>query len=317
MTFQRQVNQFPGVAAEGDFADANVRVSVLGVPGGWIADGIEVLAGLSIDRRPIVGRIAWANFANGQATSRFLGEAGFKAGFVHRVQQGVIQQFLADQVMYLEPGLIMTLFSQGSFWASFPLGASVGQAVFANFLDGSLYAAAAGTSVQTFAGTAALAANGQLTVSAVSSGTVRVGAVVSGANIPAGVAILSQLSGTAGGTGVYLTTGTVVGASAAVTMAESFQTEFKMDSLVEADCSFTASISAVGLMTVTAVASGALTVGKIITGAGVPRNTRITGFRTGTGGTGTYQLNMPVGPAVASGPLLAATGKLGKISTWS
>jgi hypothetical protein len=53
--------------------------------------------------------------------------------------------------------------------------------------------------------------------------------------------------------------------------------------------SFTASI-ATTVLTVTAVASGALAVGQLITGAGVAPGTFITALGTGTGGTGTYTL---------------------------
>lgn len=54
--------------------------------------------------------------------------------------------------------------------------------------------------------------------------------------------------------------------------------------------SVTGSISGTTL-TVTAVASGSLTVGTPITGAGVASNTLITALLTGTGGTGTYTVN--------------------------
>lgn len=52
----------------------------------------------------------------------------------------------------------------------------------------------------------------------------------------------------------------------------------------------TASI-ATTTMTVTAVASGVLAVGATLTGTGVTAGTRITGFLTGTGGTGTYSVS--------------------------
>jgi len=57
-----------------------------------------------------------------------------------------------------------------------------------------------------------------------------------------------------------------------------------------AGASFTASISTT-VLTVSAVGSGKLQVGQIITGAGVAANTMIVSLGTGTGGTGTYNLN--------------------------
>jgi hypothetical protein len=54
---------------------------------------------------------------------------------------------------------------------------------------------------------------------------------------------------------------------------------------------FTASISGT-TMTVSAVASGTVLVGGVITGTGVTAGTRIVGYGTGTGGTGTYTVDI-------------------------
>jgi len=56
------------------------------------------------------------------------------------------------------------------------------------------------------------------------------------------------------------------------------------------EASFTGSISGTTL-TVSAVGSGALGIGSVVTGAGVTGGTTITAFGTGTGGTGTYTVN--------------------------
>lgn len=61
-------------------------------------------------------------------------------------------------------------------------------------------------------------------------------------------------------------------------------------------------------LTVTAVTSGILSVGQIITGTGVKDLTRITALATGTGGIGTYTLSTPIsatGQTVASTTLTA------------
>lgn len=67
--------------------------------------------------------------------------------------------------------------------------------------------------------------------------------------------------------------------------------------------SFTGSISGTTL-TVTAVSSGFLMVGDTITGTGITANTVITGFGSGTGGTGTYTVNnsQTVGSEAMTGP---------------
>ena len=48
-----------------------------------------------------------------------------------------------------------------------------------------------------------------------------------------------------------------------------------------------------GVMSVTGVTSGALAVGNSVTGTGVAADTLITGFGTGSGGTGTYAVSVP------------------------
>ena len=66
---------------------------------------------------------------------------------------------------------------------------------------------------------------------------------------------------------------------------------------------FTGSIAA-NTLTVTAVTSGILSVGQVITGTGVKDLTRITALGTGTGGTGTYTLSTPIS---AAGQTVAST----------
>lgn len=62
---------------------------------------------------------------------------------------------------------------------------------------------------------------------------------------------------------------------------------------------YTASIAVTtGVMNVTAVSSGTLSVGQTVVGAGVPAGTRITSLGTGSGGAGTYNTNCVI--AVAS-----------------
>ena len=71
------------------------------------------------------------------------------------------------------------------------------------------------------------------------------------------------------------------------------------------NAAFTASV-ATNVMTVTAVASGTLAVGQLIQGVGIPANTYIQSLGTGTGGTGTYNLNTTPG-TVTSGALTATS----------
>lgn len=312
MGFQAQVNQQPAVGIRGDFADAGLRTSLL--------FGGAGLVSAPSPRSPIVGNFAWGDLASGRVYGRHYGESSVRIGYLHREQQGIIVPFLSDSQLTLESGLILTLMTNGTFWAWFGTTALVGQSVFANYLDGSMYAATTGTSTQTASVTASFASTGVMTVTAVANGTLRVGALLTGGNIPAGtqIAILSLGTG-AGGTGTYNTTATsVITSAAAVLATESVQTNFKVMSPADADASVTGSIAITGVLTVSAVASGVLAQGQELIGTGIPRATRILGQITGTAGsTGTYRTNLQVGPVVASTAIIASTGMLGKISSWS
>ena len=68
------------------------------------------------------------------------------------------------------------------------------------------------------------------------------------------------------------------------------------------DVSFTGSISG-AVLTASAVASGALSVGQTVYGASVAAGTTITALGSGTGGPGTYTVSAP--QSVSSGPLHA------------
>ncbi len=244
MGFQKTVNNQPGVGQAGDFSDANIRSVVLAGPGGFIAGPVP--------RGPLVGHFAWGNqnpplidvgnldvhgnpgtgVAEGQmAFSNYQGEAGTEIGFVSRAGNAVIIVNYLDVVSeYIQPGLIVSLFNTGGFWALFAAGATPGQKVFALYADGSCVAAATGTSTQVASVTASLANTGVLTVSAVGSGTVNIGDVATDA---AGnsYAITKQITGTVGGAGTYQTSLTgVTQSSGTVTTADRVETAYYVDS---------------------------------------------------------------------------------------
>lgn len=224
MGFQTQVNRQPGVGQAGDFADANLRSVVLSGPGGFIA--------AAIPRGPIVGHFAWGDQRDsgdgeGQtAFSNYRGELTAEVGFVHRETQAIIVDFLADSTEYIQPGLIVTLYNEGGYWAKFAAGATPGQKVFAKYIDGEPVAGTAGDTTQTASFTGVLANTGVLTVSAV-TGALHVGDV----DLVNGYSILAQLSGTAGGAGTYQTSllATTIG-SVAMTVNDRIETAYYVDS---------------------------------------------------------------------------------------
>ena len=104
-----------------------------------------------------------------------------------------------------------------------------------------------------------------MTVTSVTYGPIRVGQTLTGNNIPFNTTVVSQLSGTTGLTGTY----TVSTSSGVVTASITGTT-----------------------MTVTAVSAGELRAGQTITGTGISVGTIISGYGTGTGGAGTYTVNI-------------------------
>jgi hypothetical protein len=317
--FQNRISDQPAPAVKGDFADANVRANVLAGAGALVALGQQTVGASVVNRYPIVGNFAWGNQVTGFASSRYFGETVAKIGFVHRENQAVIVPFLAEQEMFLEAGLGVTLMNQGSFWAQFAAAAVVGQKVFANYLDGSVYSAAAGTStaVASLMTGAIVGVTGVLTISAI-TGTLSVGTVLSGGDVPAGVAIVAQLSGTIGGAGTYQTTATAdVADLTGAIGANSVETGYRVDSAAPVNAAFTADLAATGVLTVSAVASGALDAGQRVTAAGMPLGVKIVGQLTGSAGdTGTYQTNQ-YGLVLTSRAMVGSHGHLAKISTWS
>lgn len=137
---------------------------------------------------------------------------------------------------------------------------------------------------------------GVLTVSAVTSGIIKIGTEVFGPSVPAGTTVTAFGTGS-GGVGTY----TVSPALGSPVSAETM-TQAKVRGIIFlAGAAFTASIGSDGVtMTVTAVASGVLMVGLKVVGTGIPDGCRIAEFGTGTGGTGTYKLSFSVGGALSS-----------------
>jgi hypothetical protein len=269
MGFPKQVNVQPAAAVAGDFCDTNPRFTVDAGPGGLVSGP----NGLTI------GRFAWlsasaidTNGAPAIANSNGIGPVG---GFVPRTQQGLITTYLADSAMTVPAGFGVTLMSGGGFWAKNEgtTEAVPGQNAYAAYANGAASFAAANTpgtasvtgsiAASTASVTGSIAGD-VLTVTAVSSGTLVPGGILSGTNVATGTQIVSQLTGTAGGVGTYavnIPEQTV----ASTTISETY-----------------------GTLTVTAVSSGALGIGDVLSGTNVTTGTAITALGTGTGGIGTY-----------------------------
>lgn len=295
--WQQQVQVQPAFAVAGDFSTMNPYFTFAAGPGGLVAgtSGVQV------------GKFAWVvPPLDSDGTPSIANNFGFGpvSGFVHREQQGLITTFLAFASMVVPQGMQVTLLAGGDFWVvnggtTQALPAGPGQAAmkaYAKFTDGSVAFAATGSPPAAASVTAAIAAStfsvtgsiggasgNVLTVTAVSSGTIVNGATISGTGIATGTQIVSQISGTAGGIGTYFV------------------------SIPEQTAASTTVSGTYGTMTVSAVGSGAITLGDSLTGGGgggITSATQVTQFGTGTGGTGTYFVNNNA--VISSGTITAA-----------
>lgn len=316
MPFQTTVRIQPSPAVEGDFASADPWASVIAGPGALVAGPL----GLT------VARFAWID-----STGTFAANSGTgaPAGFVHRgSNMALITQFLAETSMLVPAGMGVTLHSAGVFWAR-NAGANVtaiNQKVYATFGTGQITTGPTATPPVGAAVTGAIApataavtgsivpgtqgppgsesaSYGLLTVTAVTSGAVVVGEGLTGTGVVAGTVVTGQVSGTVGGIGVY-----------AVNIPQTVAS--------------TALAGTYGILTVSAVGSGALSVGDVLSGTGVTAGTTLTSFGTGTGGLGTY--NVGTSQTAASTAIgaaggvetkwvcasIGAPGELIKISSW-
>ena len=270
MGFQKQVNLTPAPAVAGDFASSNPRATVLAGPGGLVAGALGVT----------VGKFAWVD-DDGVTVQSFGTATKAPQGFVHREQQALIQQYLAEAGMNIPQGFPVVLHNEGDFWAKLAgdNAATIGAAIYADYSNGDVCAVApAGASVTASIGSTNTAALGatftasadtdatRLVVTTV-TGLISIGDTVSGTGITAGTTILSQVSGTTGGAGTY--------------------------QLSAANTASAATITAFGKTMVTSVTTGLISVGDTVSGgAGFPVGATVVAQVSGTpGGAGVYTLS--------------------------
>lgn len=295
--FQSQVNVQPSPGVEGAFCAFSPRATVNAGPGGLVAG----------PGGATVGRFAWfsgASDPDGTPTQAVTAFGGYQflgatnpdqpIGFIHNEQQALITQYLADASLVVPQGFPITVFSAGDFWAvnRGTVAALPGMKVYARLTDGAVQFGNPNSASQAASVTASIApalatftgsiAGNILTVTAMSSGTLTAGMTLSGsgggATIATNSTITNQLSGSAGAVGTY---------------ALNIAGQVVPGSTVPAGSTITINGSA-GLMTVSALASGTLGVGQILSGTGgggVVAGTTITALGTGAGNTGTYYVN--------------------------
>ena len=291
MPFPNQVYIQPAIGVAGDFSDGNPRSFVDAGAAGLIAGTSGVT----------IGRAAWLSYstadANGAPAAVNNFGAGVPAGLIHRQQQGLITPYLAEASLVVPAGFPVAVANGGGFFVKNEgsTQALPGQYAYAAYANGAFNFAAASSastatstsftiSAQTFSVTASVVGN-IMTVSAVGSGTIYPGSVLSAA---AGSAtVVSQLSGTTGGVGLYT-----------VSIPE------------QNVAAGTAVTGTYGLLTLGGTITGSFAIGQTLTGTAVAAGSTITANAsngaslTGVGGAGTY---ITLTATASSGTITAAT----------
>lgn len=297
MSFQTVVNPTPAPGIAGDFASTNPRHNAIAGPGGLVCGPLGV----------ICGRFAWVDLATGSIVTN--SGAGAPTGFVKNNHMALVTTYLGETSLTVPPGYMMAdLFNRGDFWALNETGAAVtpGLKVYVNNTNGKISSfAATGSPVNSGTSTASTIAAGTssvtgsiaipvagatvgpgmvpaiLTVTVVGSGTVYPGTIISGTGVVTGTQIVAQLSGTTGGVGTYSVS--IPQTVASTTISGTY-----------------------GLLTVGGTVGGTYAVGQTVTGSTTAAGTVITALGTGTGGAGTYIVNLT--QTVGSGALDTTIG---------
>lgn len=276
--FQSTVNAQPAPAVAGDFCSDNPRKMVLAGPGGLVSgpDGVTI------------GGFAWATSpddANGTPAYVYSHGSGLPTGLVYRNQQGLILTYLQQFGMTIPPGFQMALMDGGDMWVvndgSAP--SQAGMKAFAFFANGKVCAKAAGAnpdtggsatgSIAAGTGTFTGSINGDTLTVTAKTNTPIIGALLSGTDgtnaIITGTTIVSAISIDANGLGTYAVSNFHETPVGSCTVTETY-----------------------GIFTAASALTGTFGVGQALSGSGVTAGTIITQLGTGSGGLGTYYVNL-------------------------
>lgn len=273
--WQVQAANQPAAAVAGNRASSNPMASFSAGPGGLVAGAGGV----------VVGRFAWAyppddpNGGYTQALNTSLAPGGLPtvvpAGLVPNDVQASNSTFLSFAGMTILAGYQMYLVTQGDWWVVndgtiVPIpnyhkafaDVATGKIKFAapGAIFGGASATASSIAASTFSVTGSIA-DDVLTVTAVGSGSIYPGSTISGTGIATGTKVVSQLTGTANGVGIYLV-------------------DIGQQTVASTTVSGTYGTLTIG------TATGTFAVGDVLTGTNVVAGTQITANLTGTGGTG-------------------------------
>jgi hypothetical protein len=166
-------------------------------------------------------------------TSGTTGGAGvYVTSVATTASAATVTAFGATVVVSVTTGLI-SIGETISGGAGFPIGATVATQVSGTPGGAGTYTLSAAGSAYTASATGVTTFGNVLNITAVASGVLEVGDPVSGTGVPSGAVIASQVSGTAGGIGVYTLdqSATAYAASTAITAVGGVLTAFKAQSI--------------------------------------------------------------------------------------
>lgn len=309
-TFPSTVNQNQAPAVVGDFASQNPRASLLAGQGALVAPA----SGL------IVGNFAFVTHASVGTSVSQAWASGNEVGFLAREEQALISAYLAGDSLVVPQGFMVTLYTEGDFYAKFPGGATAGQTVYADETDGAPISAASAPAASSNTGIVGTTADVQGSVTAgvftMATAVPTSGKILAGDTLAipgtGNVVIASQLTGTAGG---------AVGAT--------YKLAAPNDGVTIASFT-TAQVIKSGFVNISAQGSGTLVPGVNLKSSLLQPNTILGAQSTGSaGGPGIYAIT-PAQANIASGTIttvagiatnykvasFANPGELAKISTW-
>lgn len=364
MTFPRTVNNAPGLAVPGDFCGLNPRASIISGPGQFVAPAGGLVVGNFAWANTDTGPVSQTYVAGDQVGFLGRNQQAVITAFLAETSMLVNAGF---PITLFDQGDFWALFAAGAtpgqrVYADPSTGVPVAGAA------SSAPAVASVTASAGFSGTASVGASFTIeitsnvaTLSAV-TGYVTAGDLVTGAGI-AGVAIGAQLTGTPGGAGTYTfvhadvaseagtSTSTVLNVTAvlrgllvvgsvvtggglaggstvtAIITGSGGVGRYTLSGAAQSSASGT-KLSSNAILNVTAVGSGALGVGSLLSGSGVTSGTTITSQLSGTtGGIGNYALSVAqnfasttVSELSVATPFYvmstAGNNELAKISSW-
>jgi hypothetical protein len=216
MPFPNSVNQFLAPAVAGDFASTNPRNSVVAGPGGLVAGDVGVTVGAFAWQAASSASTAYVSLSS-TLLNTVLGSSslGLPTGFVARTPMAaLITNYLGETSYVIPQGFGVTAYNAGDFWAVTAAACTIGQKVFANLANGSIYPGTAGSTIAGATMTATVATT-VLTVSAQSVNPIIVGAKVIGLTPTTYIASFGTGNG---GTGTYnLTTSGATGTATGTT----------------------------------------------------------------------------------------------------